>query len=101
MIAIANGKTFGNAIYIAPDANAGDGVFNSFIAGDVPLWKFLMFLQTLKKKRKINDPHIHYNTLARVELSSTEECGLEAEGEFVGLLPATITVLMGKISFLR
>ena len=101
VVAIANGKSFGNAIYIAPDANAGDGVFNSFIAGDVPLWKFLMLLQSLKKKRKINDPHIHYNTLARAELSSTEECALEAEGEFVGLLPATISILIGKISFLR
>lgn len=101
VIAIANGKTFGNAIFIAPDANPGDSVFNSFIAGDVPLWKFLIFLQTLKKKRKIDDPLVHYNTLARVELSSAEECALEAEGELVGLLPATITVLMGKISFLR
>lgn len=101
VIAIANGKSFGNAIYIAPDANPGDGVFNSFIAGDVPLWKFLLFLQTLKKKRKINDPLLHYNTLTRVELSSEEECAIEAEGELVGLLPATITVLMGKISFFR
>lgn len=101
VIAIANGKSFGNGIFITPDANPGDGILNSFIAGNVPLWKFLILLQTLKKKRKIDDPDIHYNTLAHMELSSAEECLLEAEGELVGLLPATITVLLDKINILR
>lgn len=101
VIAIANGRSFGNAIFIAPDANPGDGVLNSFIAGNVPLWKFLMFLQTLKKKMKIDDPLINYDSTSSANLSSTEACALEADGELVGSLPAMITVLMGKINFLR
>ena len=31
VVAIANGQSFGNSIYIAPEARLDDGVFNSFI----------------------------------------------------------------------
>ncbi len=101
VIAIANGKSFGNAMYIAPDAKVDDGIFHSFIAGDVALWKFLVYLQKIKGNRKILDPMIHYHTLQGVELKSDTPCLLEADGEIEGLLPAYISILPKKIYFLR
>ena len=101
VVAMANGKSFGNSTYIAPDASIDDGVLNSFIAGNVPLWKFLIYLQTLKGKKKIKDSAIHYQSTMSAELTATESCPLEADGELVGTLPARIEILTGKIKFLR
>jgi len=101
VLAIANGKSFGNRIYLAPEAKQDDGLFNLFMAADVPLFKFLMYLQTLKQRRKITDARIHYAMADRVEVFSTEKVALEAEGEHVGYLPALIEMKSKVISFLR
>ena len=101
VVAIANGKTYGNGIYIAPDAQQDDGLFNSFIAGELPLWKFLLYLQNIKGKKKITDSMIHYNSTARVSLHSDDMCPLEADGELVGQLPAEIIIQPGRVRFLR
>ena len=101
VVAIANGPSFGNSIYIAPEALLDEGVFNSFIVGEVPLWKFLLYLQTIKGKKKINDRLVHYHSTSGAELSANESCALEAEGELVGFLPASIKILPKKINFLR
>jgi diacylglycerol kinase (ATP) len=101
VIAIANGKSFGHAIYIAPDADPTDGLLNTFIAGDVPLLKFLVYLQTLKGKSKVKDRRIIYNSVRRIYLSAPKPCVLEAEGEIVGTLPATISLSSQKVNFLR
>jgi diacylglycerol kinase (ATP) len=100
VVAIANGKCFGHAIYIAPDADPSDGVFNTFIAGDVPLLKFLIYLQALKGKSKIKDRLITYSTAKHVRLSAPLPYALEAEGEIMGHLPASISISPRKISFL-
>lgn len=101
VVALANGKSFGNSTYIAPDASVDDGVLNSFIAGNVPLWKFLLYLQTIKARKKIKDAAIHYQVTPTAELTAVESCMLEADGEMAGLLPARIEIMPGRIKFLR
>jgi diacylglycerol kinase (ATP) len=99
--AFANGISFGNGIYIAPDALPNDGILNSFIAEDVPLAYFLVYLQTIKARKRILNQRIQYKKLATVELSSLEACALEAEGEVIGYLPAAIQIKNQKIRFLK
>lgn len=101
VIAIANGISFGNAMYIAPDAKPDDGALNTFIAGDLSLLKFLLCVQRIKGRKKINDEKIRYNTIQHISLHSPQPCLLEAEGEMAGLLPATISILTNGIKFLR
>jgi diacylglycerol kinase (ATP) len=101
VLAIANGKSFGNRIYIAPEAKQDDGLFNLFMAADVPLLKFLMYLQTLKRSHRITDLRIQYALADYVEIISAEKVALEAEGEHVGFLPAIVNVKSKAISFLR
>lgn len=99
--AIANGRTFGHGLHIAPDAQPDDGKFNTFIAGDLPLLKFLIYQQQLKGTRKVSDDLIRYNTTLSAELNSPEVCYLEAEGEIVGSLPAIVEIMPQRISFLK
>ena len=100
VLAIANGKSFGNKIYIAPNAKPDDGIFSTFIATDMPLIKFLLFLQTLKGKKKVKDGSILYSTATELEITSPHETMIEAEGEMAGYLPAKVVVKQGRINFL-
>jgi diacylglycerol kinase (ATP) len=101
VLAVANGKSFGNALYIAPDANTNDGQFNIFVAGDLPLWKFLLYLQSIKSGKKLIDHKITYGKVTALELTAPESCAIEAEGEAIGFLPAKITLQPSLISFLK
>ena len=101
VVAFANGVSFGNGIYIAPDAIPTDGLLNSFIAEDVPLIRFLFYLQNIKSKKKIISDRIRYTTTSTVEVTSKETSALEAEGEIIGFLPASIKINEQVIRFLR
>jgi diacylglycerol kinase (ATP) len=101
VLAIANGKSFGNGLYIAPDADPQDGEFNTFVAGDLPLWKFLLHLQTIKSGEKLIDSKITYGKLNALELTAPERCAIEAEGEAIGFLPARINLLPSLINVLK
>src|SRR6478736_5399106 len=93
VLAVANGKSFGNGMYIANDALPDDGIFSTFLAKEMPLLKFLMFVQLIKARRKVNDRLIAYDTCTGIDLSAPEPCPVEAEGEWMGWLPAKIEVL--------
>ena len=101
VVAVANGKSFGNGLFIAPDAQPDDGIFSTFVASDLPLFKFLFYLQSIKSKQKLRDPKILYNTCKSIHLHAPERTVLEAEGELQGYLPATIRVKPQAIRFLR
>ncbi|MEY8021653.1 diacylglycerol kinase family protein [Muriicola sp. SD30] len=99
-MAIANGRYFGNAICVAPEAVIDDGTFQLVIFGDLSIWDYLKNLGKLKKGFKIIHPEVHYYNAKEIVLDSEESCGIEADGEYIGLLPATISILPGAISFL-
>ncbi len=99
-LAVANGRSFGNGLCIAPGARIADGKFEVAIFGDLTLWDYLKNLGKLKKGRKIPHPQVRYHAASKVLLESAEPCGIEADGEFVGLAPAAISVLPRAISFL-
>jgi diacylglycerol kinase (ATP) len=101
VLAIANGKSFGNRIYIAPLAKQEDGVLDIFLASDVSLVKFLLYLQQIKSARQITDSRIQYAHTTRIEITSPESVAVEAEGELIGFLPAIIEVVPRRISMLR
>lgn len=97
VIAFANSPAFGHAIYIAPRAQINDGRLNAFIATDMALPNFLVCLQRIKGGRELNHPNIHYREFTSAMLTSDVPVLLEAEGELVGHLPATVDTVAGKI----
>ena len=99
-MAVANGCYFGNAICPAPDAKLDDGQFQLVIFGDLSIWDYIKNLGNLKKGLKIDHPQVHYYNSNSISIESSHNCGIEADGEFVGLAPASISVLPGVIDFL-
>ena len=100
IMAVANGRYFGNAICIAPDAKLSDGQFQVAIFGDLSIWDYLKNFGKLRKGVKITLPQVSYHTANEVLLKSNDVCGIEADGEYVGLAPATLSVVPKAIRFL-
>ena len=99
-MAVANGRCFGNALCVAPDARLGDGLFQVTIFGDLSVWDYLKNLGKLKKGVRIDHPEVTYNKAKEILLESKTPLHIEADGEYVGLAPATLRVLPEAIVFL-
>ena len=100
-VAVANGKTFGSGLTVAPQADPNDGQLNLFIAGDVPLIQFLYFLGKIKRGKKVHHHKALYAVAQNILIGSGEGIWIEADGELVGKTPARFTVLPGAIKFFR
>ena len=99
-MAVANGRYFGNAICVAPDASLSDGAFQLAIFGNLSVWDYLKNLGNLKKGVTIDHPQVSYYNTHEVRIDSKDACGIEADGEYVGLAPATLSLLPEAIRFL-
>lgn len=99
-MAVANGRYYGNGICTAPDAKLDDGQFQIVIFGDLSIWDYLKNINNLKKGMKIQLEEVSYHVANEVLIESNDECGIEADGEFVGFAPATISLIPKAIRFL-
>jgi len=99
-IAIGNGKFYGHGLCIAPDALVDDGIFSTFVCGDVSVLEFIRYSGALKRSKKIIHPKVQYSSAQHLELTADAPCRIEADGELLGYLPATIDIIPGKIKFL-
>jgi diacylglycerol kinase (ATP) len=99
--AIANGSRFGSGLYVAPEARPDDGIFSTFLAGDVPLLSFLYFLLKIRSKQKITHTKARYDVCNSIHLTAAVPTFIETDGELACLLPASIEVLPQAIKIFR
>jgi YegS/Rv2252/BmrU family lipid kinase len=99
-LGVANGKFYGHGLCIAPDAKADDGNFSVFICGNVSVLDFVLNTGKLKKGKHIRLAEVHYKAATRVALTSEARCMIEADGEVLGLLPATVFMAERRLKFL-
>lgn len=99
-LAIGNGKFYGHGLCIAPDALVTDGQLDVFLCGDVSVWDFIRYSSALKSSKKIKHTKVSYSSAKTLVLSSDTPCRIEADGELLGYLPATIDVVPNRIRFL-
>lgn len=99
-VAIGNAKFYGHGLCIAPDAKTDDGVFSTFVCGDVSVLEFIRYSGTLRNSKKIIHPKVTYASARHIEITADSPCRIEADGELLGFLPATIDIIPGGIKFL-
>ncbi|XLS28904.1 diacylglycerol/lipid kinase family protein [Flavobacteriaceae bacterium M23B6Z8] len=99
-MAVANGRYYGHAICTAPDASLTDGQFQVVVFGDLSVWDYLKNLGILKKGILIKHKEVHYFESDVVHIKSNQPCGIEADGEYLGLAPVTIAIIPKAIRFL-
>ncbi len=99
-VAVGNGKFYGNGLCIAPGAKPDDGIFSSFICGDVSVLEFIWYSFDLKNSKEIVHSKIKYASAKHIEFIAETPCRVEADGELLGLLPAVIDIIPARIKFL-
>jgi YegS/Rv2252/BmrU family lipid kinase len=98
-LAIANGRYFGGGMMVAPEAKLEDGLFHVTIWSGYTLADFVfksgaMYDGThtrLKGTRTLSARTV------RLDPGGSERVGLEVDGEGIGRLPATFTLLPGAL----
>jgi len=99
-LAFAIGKYYGHGLGITPDAKLDDGIFAAFLCGNVSVLDFILCTGKLKRADKINLPRVAYKEATHIELKSEHTCLIEADGEILGQLPATIEPTEIELKFL-
>jgi YegS/Rv2252/BmrU family lipid kinase len=97
--AIANGRYFGGGMMVAPEAQLADGLFH------VTIWTgFTLADFALKSGSMYDGSHIKLKgtrtrtaRTVRLEPAGSEPVGVEVDGERIGRLPATFTLLPGAL----
>lgn len=99
-VAVANGQYHGGGMWIAPDANARDGLFHVTVIGDMGLGKVLWNLPRLYNGRVLEVDKVRSLTARRIAATSDQEVLLDVDGEQPGRLPATIDILPSALPLL-
>ena len=102
MVAIANTRAFGGGMQIAPDAEPSSGTADLVVIRDSSALTLLRMLPKTFKGAHIKHPAVEVTRGTRFEVNlfesdSSEPCHLRADGEDVGSLPQTVTVVPGGL----
>lgn len=91
-VAICNGKYFGGAMRIAPDADVADGRFDLVVMGDLSLAQVLLQGPRVYAGTHLSLANVTHRRAQRVVAEATESDDrvlLDIDGENLGRLPAT------------
>ena len=97
-IVVANGCYDGGGMRSAPHAQLDNGKADVYIYGRIGLFDALFNLHKIYTGRMMDRPDVvKYRQAVRVHATSTEHVQVEADGELLGTLPATFTVLPAQL----
>ncbi len=102
LVAIANTAQFGGGMRIAPDASPTSGSAEVVLIHDTSAFNLLRVLPKTFSGTHVNHPAVEVIQGRKIELRMTpldtaRSCDLRADGEPVGSLPKTITVVPGGL----
>jgi diacylglycerol kinase family enzyme len=102
-LAIANGKYFGGGMMVAPEARLDDGQFHVTIWSGYRLSDFVLKSGSMYDGSHVNLKGTRTRTAraVRVEPKDPGPVGIEVDGERLGHLPATFTLLPGALLLVR
>jgi diacylglycerol kinase (ATP) len=93
MVVAANGMFFGGGMKIAPHARLDDGLLDVVIIGAFSLLDFIRWGPRIYRGRYLSHPRVQYLRASSIRAKSDDPVPVEVDGETVGTLPATFTVL--------
>ena len=97
-VSVANSKAFGGGMFIAPDADLGDGEFDVVTVGEVGKLRFLGNLPKVFKGTHVEEDEVRVFRARRLELSASRDFPVYADGEHLTDLPASLRVLPRALS---
>jgi YegS/Rv2252/BmrU family lipid kinase len=102
-LAIANGRYFGGGMMVAPEARLDDGLFHVTIWSGFTLADFLLKSSAMYDGSHLKLKGTSTRTARSVRLTAAGPApvSVEVDGERIGRLPATFTVLPGALQLVR
>lgn len=102
MVAICNGRIFGDGLTINPFAEMNDGKLNITLLGKVTLFDYVKNLKNLKSGKVINHPEAIYKVSRKVSIKVLKgEAVGELDGEFLDTGEIEIDVVANGIQLLN
>lgn len=93
----ANGAYFGGGMFIAPHADAGDGRFDLILLGDLNKLEVIQNLPRLYKGTHITHPKVTELRAGEIRVEAGVRALVQADGELVGMSPATFRIVPGAV----
>jgi YegS/Rv2252/BmrU family lipid kinase len=102
-LVIANGKYFGGGMMVAPEARLDDGQFHVTIWSGYGLSAFVLKSGSMYDGSHVNLKGTRTRTArtVRVEPAGSDPAGIEVDGERLGHLPATFTLVPHALLLVR
>lgn len=97
MVAAANGQYFGGGMWVAPDAQPDDGLFDVTVWSGLRLRDFALKSRYLYDGRHLTLPQTQRFRARAIALESDAEVLLDVDGEQPGRLPARFSLLPGAL----
>ena len=96
-VAVANGRYFGGGMKIAPEADPSDGLFDCILIEPAGIFDTLRGLKRLYEGSHNVLPQVHIKRAERVVIDCESPIPVDLDGEDMGSLPATFTVLKSAL----
>ncbi len=92
LCAVANARSYGGGMKIAPLAELSDGLLDVVVVGEVGRAEFLRAFPSVYKGSHLSHPKVSHRRGSRIRLASESPLPFLADGEEVEFLPASISV---------
>lgn len=95
---ISNGKYGGGSMFVAPDADLTDGLFDVVTIDDLSKPDLLWSLPRIYKGTHLTHPKVTVTRAREVEIETRQRIFLQADGEFLGEAPARFSLLPSALN---
>jgi diacylglycerol kinase (ATP) len=89
----ANGQYFADGMRIAPGARLDDGLLNVVTISNVSKNRLRKIAMAAYQGKHINYPEVQQQTAAAAKVECSERLYVEADGELLGICPATFSII--------
>jgi YegS/Rv2252/BmrU family lipid kinase len=96
-VSVANSRAFGGGMFIAPDAELDDGVYDVVLSGATGKLRFLANLPKVFKGTHVEEDEVRVLRGSKVEVSADRPFPVYADGEHLSDLPASLRILPGAL----
>ena len=90
---VANGQYHGGGMWLAPEAQPDDGLFDVLVFGDLTKTDFVRNVGKIYKGTHLSHPKIEQLRGARVEIDAEEPLPIELDGEQPGTTPVRFEIV--------
>jgi diacylglycerol kinase (ATP) len=96
-VIVANGQYHGGAMWLAPEAQPDDGLFDVLLIGDVTKADFATTAPKLYRGTHLAHPKVDLERARVVTVDAAEVLPIELDGEQVGTTPARFEIVPGAL----